>query len=602
MIQRSELGSQKRKLMETPVTPSILGRLSGALSETQNQLVSRFGKVKSSLECEHCTNTACISITSLKHDSDSDSDNEDESQQHHRTELDFECTICRRAQSHQHMNQSLVSTPLPGTPASMVSPADIAVSEQYMQLKTSIFCEKCKEQGSLVKFGFTKSMPPRPRFKCNKCATLFTINHVVDMISALTQQPLAEQEDEEDIYIDAQPVPPTPTFDHFPTASLPILVDNPSPAPTADADTITFLLNSVKQLTAQATANQAKFDYITTLIEQNKQLELDLHKQKKENNAQKKEIAQLKKLLTAKNTQNTEKQAQNIEKNTQKNISNMTQASTNYTEINTNPTTMTQRETNSDTMQTATADALSTDQFPSLAAAPTYAAQVKKHHVPSTKKTKYAPGQFRSHNPTNENLELASKIFNDTQLTPTAEYKYLYFPSNSRMKPSVIRKKLTLVGVDNLRILDAHSPDWNVIALLIHANYEADLCAKFRAANVSPIQYNYFDPIHLRDQRHSQLTSEEKVTKLHTIFKNNMMRALSFMRYPTCHSVAKFFHRQDMLTLEELQSFLQNSKKQQIANVFPPNTTQQLINHAPSTQQEAALQSPIAASDTTTQL
>ncbi|CAO0791674.1 unnamed protein product [Mucor circinelloides] len=137
-----------------------------------------------------------------------------------------------------------VSTPLPGTPASMVSPADIAVSEQYMQLKTSIFCEKCKEQGSLVKFGFTKSMPPRPtRFKCNKCATLFTINHVVDMISPLTQQPLAAQEDEEEINIDVQPAPPSPTFAHFATASLPILVDKPSPAPTtADAtDSIPFL-------------------------------------------------------------------------------------------------------------------------------------------------------------------------------------------------------------------------------------------------------------------------------------------------------------------------------------------------------------------------
>ncbi|KAL9538730.1 hypothetical protein PS6_011475 [Mucor atramentarius] len=90
----------------------------------------------------------------------------------------------------------------------------------------------------------------------------------------------------------------------------------------------------------------------------------------------------------------------------------MTQTSnTNYTETTNNTTTMTQGETNSETMQIATAD-LSTEQFPSLTAAPTYAAQ-----------TKYAPGQFRSHNPTNENLELASKIFNDTQLTPTAEYK-----------------------------------------------------------------------------------------------------------------------------------------------------------------------------------
>ncbi|KAI8636361.1 hypothetical protein BD408DRAFT_333641, partial [Parasitella parasitica] len=141
-------------------------------------------------------------------------------------------------------------------------------------------------------------------------------------------------------------------------------------------------------------------------------------------------------------------------------------------------------------------------------------------------------------------------------------YKYIYFPSNKRMKPSIIRSKLTLLGIDNVRILDAHCPDWNVIGLLIHTNYEAELLSRFTAAKVNPISYDYFDPIHLRDQRYSALPDSEKVIKLQTIFKNNLMRSLSFMRYPTCHSVAKYFHRKEILTTPELNAFLQNKKQQ----------------------------------------
>ncbi|CEP08547.1 hypothetical protein [Parasitella parasitica] len=136
--------------------------------------------------------------------------------------------------------------------------------------------------------------------------------------------------------------------------------------------------------------------------------------------------------------------------------------------------------------------------FPSLPAAarPSYAQQARK---PAPPKIKYAPGQFRSHKPTAANLELASKLFNAAQQPPTAEYKYLYFPSNKRMKPSIIRSRLTLLGIDNVRILDAHCPDWNVIGLLIHVSYEAELLSKFTAAQVEPVSYDYFDPTHLRD-------------------------------------------------------------------------------------------------------
>ena len=78
------------------------------------------------------------------------------------------------------------------------------------------------------------------------------------------------------------------------------------------------------------------------------------------------------------------------------------------------------------------------------------------------------------------------------------------------------------------------------------------------------------------------------------------------MRYPICHSVAKFFHRQEILTSEELHHFLTNSKQQQIAKAFPPNADPQTATSpttpSPASPPQEAIQSPPAASDTTTQL
>ncbi|KAI9324654.1 hypothetical protein BD770DRAFT_405422, partial [Pilaira anomala] len=82
------------------------------------------------------------------------------------------------------------------------------------------------------------------------------------------------------------------------------------------------------------------------------------------------------------------------------------------------------------------------------------------------------------------------------------------------MKPSDIRKKLTLLGIDNVRVLDAHCPDYNVVALLVHENYVEELKKKFQQAKVSSIDYNYNDIVHLRDTRLKDKSDEEKVTTL----------------------------------------------------------------------------------------
>ncbi|CEP13997.1 hypothetical protein, partial, partial [Parasitella parasitica] len=140
---QTTFSGNKRKLAETPVTPSILSRLSGTLSGIQNDLILKFGKSKHKLTCEHCTNVGCISITSIRHESDS----YDEEETNNTPPFDFQCTICRRDQSTAHIHQALgliskkqknnldmetstanTFTPLPGTPASLVSAQDIASS------------------------------------------------------------------------------------------------------------------------------------------------------------------------------------------------------------------------------------------------------------------------------------------------------------------------------------------------------------------------------------------------------------------------------------------------------------------------------------------
>ncbi|CEP09051.1 hypothetical protein, partial, partial [Parasitella parasitica] len=301
----------KRRCTETPVTPSILSRLSGTLSSAQNELVSKFGKTKNTIYCEHCTNIGCISITSLRHDSDFD-ENEDIIES--TPPLEFQCIICGREQSENHMHQALgimskkskndttpatiaTFTPLPGTPASMVSAEDNALSEQYQQLKHRISCIECAAIGTMVKFGFTQTTQPRPRFQCSHCKRIFNISVMADMMSELSiaQQPpqstLSPPTLEEDIEItDAQPTGETSVMHESQEDLMPTWIDEniTSSSTSSNSQVIQFLLDSVKSLTAQATENQAKFDYINTLIERNEQLKNQLKEQKKENELQKK--------------------------------------------------------------------------------------------------------------------------------------------------------------------------------------------------------------------------------------------------------------------------------------------------------------------------
>ncbi|KAI7897164.1 uncharacterized protein EV154DRAFT_572975, partial [Mucor mucedo] len=158
-------------------------------------------------------------------------------------------------------------------------------------------------------------------------------------------------------------------------------------------------------------------------------------------------------------------------------------------------------------------------------------------------KKKMAHQTYRFNTPTPEQLEIASKAFDDSILTNPPDYQFVHFPCNRRLKPSELRQRLTLLGADNVRVIDAHCPYYNVAEFLVHENYVDELRSKFRSARVETLDYDFTDPVHLRDSRLASLTNEEKVQKLKEIRTNYLINRIKNIRYPVNYSVAKSLYR-----------------------------------------------------------
>jgi hypothetical protein len=181
----------------------------------------------------------------------------------------------------------------------------------------------------------------------------------------------------------------------------------------------------------------------------------------------------------------------------------------------------------------------------------------------------YNTGQtYRFNEPTKEELEIASKAFDDTILTDPPNYTFVHFPCNRRLKPSEIRQRLTLLGVDNVRVIDAHCPDFNVAEFLVHENYVEELKAKFSKAKVQSLDYDFTDPIHLRDSRLSNLSTEEKVEKLKDIRNKYILSIIPRIRYPVNYSVAKSLFRLGHITLDQLKAVLKSYRDGRITDGF----------------------------------
>lgn len=191
------------------------------------------------------------------------------------------------------------------------------------------------------------------------------------------------------------------------------------------------------------------------------------------------------------------------------------------------------------------------DEFPYLAAV--------KQNPNNNSWTKRQRNQFfRRNNPSKKQIELAQRTL--TEKTEDNNFINVYLPASRRMKPSEIRKMLSCLGIDNIQILDAYSPDWDTVALLIHEKYKETVKLKTEKAGIMLKEYDYYHVSHLRDSRLQHLTPTEKTDRLKLIRNNCSMRALDYIRNPVKKSVARCFHRQQLITEEQLKEVLTGKK------------------------------------------
>ncbi|KAI7905495.1 uncharacterized protein BX663DRAFT_499935 [Cokeromyces recurvatus] len=140
-------------------------------------------------------------------------------------------------------------------------------------------------------------------------------------------------------------------------------------------------------------------------------------------------------------------------------------------------------------------------------------------------------------------------------------FSYVYYPAKNRISRKIQRKNLTILGVNNSRILDIHYPSRNVVALLVHNDYRNDLINTLKLAQVNPLEdYSPTAPSSLSDPIYKDLSNDEK-QKIATEKQNQrLVRALPFIRTNISKAVARFFVNENLITNDQYNDFITSLK------------------------------------------
>ncbi|KAG1183956.1 hypothetical protein G6F36_008056 [Rhizopus arrhizus] len=137
------------------------------------------------------------------------------------------------------------------------------------------------------------------------------------------------------------------------------------------------------------------------------------------------------------------------------------------------------------------------------------------------------------------------------------DYEYVYLPSRYREPISSLRSKLHKLKINNARVLDVHYPDRQVVALLVHTEYTADLLAAFAKAKVEPIQgFNPLNPDLLRDPKFASLPESDRAAKCTEVHQARLVRALKHIRESVRPAVARSFFVKDWITLDQYKEVI----------------------------------------------
>ncbi|KAG1150757.1 hypothetical protein G6F37_009888 [Rhizopus arrhizus] len=90
-------------------------------------------------------------------------------------------------------------------------------------------------------------------------------------------------------------------------------------------------------------------------------------------------------------------------------------------------------------------------------------------------------------------------------------FKYIHLPMKTRVPIGQIRSRLRKLDINNNRIIDIHYPDRNIVALLIHNDYENELRQQLQRFKVTIKEdFNPCDPQVLRDPKYADHTPAER--------------------------------------------------------------------------------------------
>ncbi|KAG1169345.1 hypothetical protein G6F36_012086 [Rhizopus arrhizus] len=150
-------------------------------------------------------------------------------------------------------------------------------------------------------------------------------------------------------------------------------------------------------------------------------------------------------------------------------------------------------------------------------------------------------------------------------------FKYIHLPTKARVPIGQIRSRLRKLDINNNRIIDIHYPDRNIVALLIHNDYEDELRQQLQRFKVTIKEdFNPCDPQVLRDPKYADRTPAEREDLAFMHHCNRIERALQYIRTPVKFAVARYFYSKGWISKQLLQETLltRTINRQQDIDIF----------------------------------
>jgi hypothetical protein len=535
------------------------------LEEHQKESLILFLQNSRKIECEHCNSLGKINITRI---------DELEIGEVHCADIIFTCRECKKKTKESKVQAQLLSKTKikkrqvieneeledviivedkimeeTEIESSSMASKQLEIEEEFEVNRRQLKCTQCESVGTINKNGHNQSKPPQRQYKCKNCSKSICLSEMKILLKYLINDSVMTENEVD--YSD----------NDFPDTDDENVIEEDMETEDDEVELVMDVRSEILMLKKRLNKTEKETKKYNELMKEcinlkKENIELkkvikELKKGKEEQKNSKKEIEKKsdKKIETEKKSSKKGKERESDNKNKKDTI----EKNNLYYSL--------QQQTNNIQNNNNIPEPLSETEYPKLQPAATMQQQ-PKITWPKRQRNQF----FRHNNPSKKQMELATRTFEEK--IEESNYINVYLPSKRRMKPSEIRKKLSFIGIDNLQILDTYSPDWDTVLLLIHEKYKEALVLKLEKAGIMLKEYNYLHVSHLRDSRLTGLTIDEKVEKLKLIRNNCSMRALQFIRDPVKKSVARCFHRQQIITDQQLKQVLTGSNVEEARRAF----------------------------------